>query len=532
MAESAQYDAEVIRQALPGLLPAFLQSKRWFAGKSEKIASIGIEDSFSLPAGFIFLIAVAFESSRSQRYALPLAARSSESAVINDPARMIIPASAGRPACALSDALDDSRFAMALLDSIRSGSLVNGENGALAASATNWLKDFADSRSAGWLSQLQPSVMRVEQSNTSVNYGGALMLKFFRRPEEGVNLDFETGRFLTEKAHFAHTPPVAGHIEYRRPGRPPATLALLQGFVKNQGDAWSYTLRSLDQYFSRASANELVVEPPAAPLLSLAASEPPRSAREIIGEYLDSAALLGQRTAELHLALAHDPSDPEFAPEPFASQDRESLSTAMVALAGQSIELLESRLDFLPDLSRHKAKRVLEKRAALLGHCKEIARRPMTAARARIHGDYHLGQVLYTGTDFVIIDFEGEPERPLSARRLKQSPLRDVAGMLRSFSYAAGAALLSLGGDAADSPVEESSLRRLARFWTRWVKARYLRSYLETSRGAAFVPTDPAGLDLLLRLFVMDKALYEIIYELRNRPDWVSIPLDGVLDAL
>lgn len=527
MVEQPQYNARVVGQALPGLLPAFLQSQRWFAGKSETLASIEIDDFFDFPAGFLFLIAVRFASGNLQRYALPLMASPDEGAAqaaIADPARMVIPASAVRPVCVLSDALADPRFAMALLGGIRAGSIVNGREGALAALATGWLSG------AGALDRLQPSVMRVEQSNTSVDYGGALMLKFFRRPEEGVNLDFETGKFLTEKAHFAHTPPVAGHIEYRRPGRPPATLAVLQGFVKNQGDAWSYTLRSLDQYFSRASAAGLSAEPPEAPPLDLAAQVPPRPAREFIGDYLDSAALLGQRTAELHRALAHDASDADFAPEPFSRQDRENLSSSLLALAGQSLDLLEARLEFLPETLSSMARRVLDQRSILLGRCMEIARRPVTAARTRVHGDYHLGQVLYTGTDFVIIDFEGEPERPLSARRLKQSPLRDVAGMLRSFHYAAGAALLRRSAGTQAS--EESVLRRLARYWTRWVEARYLRSYLETARGAAFVPQDPAGLDLLLRLFVMDKALYEIIYELRNRPDWVSIPLAGVLDAL
>ncbi|HEV2416180.1 MAG TPA: putative maltokinase [Terriglobia bacterium] len=525
---------EHIVRALPQALPAFLQSKRWFAGKAETLHSIQIEDSFRMATAYFFLVKVRYASGNTQQYALPLVASSLPEAsptASGDSPQIVIPSGSGFRGCVLSDALEDPAFATSLLDCIREQVSVRGGEGELAASSTNM---FARLGSSSKLTELKPAVMRVEQSNTSINYGGKLMLKFFRRPEEGVNLDFEIGRFLTEKAGFAHTPPVAGCVEYSRPGRPAMTLAVLQGFVENKGDAWKYTLPKLDEYFERNAASSERCENDWAvtgSLLELAAAEPPSFAREAIGDYLDSATLLGQRTAELHLALSQDHSDHDFAPEPLSRRDCEDLSAATLALAHNSFHLLEARLEFLPLPAREKALRVIELKGRLFDRCREILAHVIKAERTRVHGDYHLGQVLYTGTDFVIIDFEGEPERPLSQRRAKQSPLRDVAGMLRSFHYAASSALLRRTSDAAAAPVRPALLDALGRFWRRWVSAQFLRTYLRIAETAGLVPQDREHLKLLLDLFLLDKTVYEIIYELRNRPGWVSIPLDGILDA-
>lgn len=527
---------EHIVRALPQALPAFLQSKRWFAGKAETLHSIEIEDSFRMAAAYFFLVKVRYASGNTQRYALPLVAASlpeATPAASGDSPQIVIPAANGFRGCVLSDALEDPAFATSLLDFIREQVSVRGGEGELAASSTRMFARLSGSSPAK-PAELKPAVMRVEQSNTSINYGGKLMLKFFRRPEEGVNLDFEIGRFLTEKAGFAHTPPVAGCVEYSHPGRPAMTLAVLQGFVENKGDAWKYTLQKLDEYFERNAAssgrskNDWAV---AGSLLELASAEPPSFAREAIGDYLDSATLLGRRTAELHLALSQDRSDDAFAPEPFSRRDCEDLSAATLALANNSFHLLEERLEFLPLPAREKALRVIELKGRLFDRCREILAHVIKAERTRVHGDYHLGQVLFTGADFVIIDFEGEPERPLSQRRAKQSPLRDVAGMLRSFHYAASSALLRRTSDAAAAPVRPAVLDALGCFWRRWVSAQFLRTYLKTAETAGLVPQDHEHLKLLLDLFLLDKTVYEIIYELRNRPGWVSIPLDGILDA-
>ncbi|MGH9350934.1 MAG: putative maltokinase [Terriglobia bacterium] len=526
---------EHLRRALPQVLPAFLQSRRWFAGKAETFRSIEIEDSFRMTGAYLFLVKVQYASGNTQRYALPLKSAplpDASHASSGDAPQLVVNSGGGFRGCVLSDALEDRLFAQFLLACIRERVSVRGDAGELVAAPTRALAKLTNTP----LDALKPSLMKVEQSNTSINYGGKLMLKFFRRPEEGINLDFETGRFLTEKAGFTHTPPVAGSIEYRRAGRPAMMLAVLQGFIENKGDAWKYTLQNLDAYFERNTAsagrseNDWAV--PASPL-ELTAAEPPPFVKEAIGSYLDSAALLGQRTAELHLALAGDRSDQNFAPEPFSNRDCEALSAATVRLADQALRLLEERLEFIPLSARDQALRVLSLKGRLFDRCREILSRPVKAERTRVHGDYHLGQVLYTGTDFVIIDFEGEPERPLSERRSKQSPLRDVAGMLRSFHYAASSALLRRTPDAADSaaPDRPALLDALGRFWRLWVSAQFLRAYLKTAGNAGFVPQDREQLKLLLDVFLIDKAVYEVVYELRNRPSWITIPLDGILDV-
>ncbi|MGH9378894.1 MAG: phosphotransferase, partial [Terriglobia bacterium] len=379
----------------------------------------------------------------------------------------------------------------------------------------------------------EPSVMRVEQSNTSVKFGNQLILKFFRRVEEGVNLDVETGVFLAGHAHFEHTPAVAGSIEIRREAKLPLTLAILQGFVQNQGDAWKYTLQALDEYFARTES----LRPPGAgdgmpskSLIHMVAEEAPSRTRELIGPYLSSAALLGRRTAEMHVALSSYSLDPRFAPEPFSPDDRASACDSMEQLAAQAFQLLEERLDFLEPSTREKGQRVLPRKQEIVSRFRQLLSLPITVQRTRLHGDYHLGQVLFTGTDFVIIDFEGEPERPLAARRAKRSPLRDVAGMLRSFHYAASTAL-ERSRDLPGQPVP-SNQYLWAQYWKLWVSAQFMRGYLAAAGNAGFVPQGGDELRALLDIFLLEKAVYEVIYELKNRPAWVAIPLDGILELL
>ena len=282
--------------------------------------------------------------------------------------------------------------------------------------------------------------MRAEQSNTSVLYGERLVLKVFRRLSEGVNPDLEVGRFLTERAGFSHIPAVAGALEYRVGRREPMTLGILQAFVANEGDAWHFTLDQLESYYERALCTEGGGAGFRGSLLELIEEEPPPPLFEM-GIHLELARLLGQRTAELHLALAHDPEDPDFAPEPFTTLYQRSLYESMRTSATRNLELLRGQIGEVPEPAASEARRLLEREEELLEAFRSIVGSRLGGMRIRVHGDYHLGQVLYTGNDFVIIDFEGEPARPLTERRLKRSPLRDVAGMLRSFDYVAQTAL-------------------------------------------------------------------------------------------
>jgi maltose alpha-D-glucosyltransferase/alpha-amylase len=365
-----------------------------------------------------------------------------------------------------------------------------------------------------------------------VIYGDRLILKMFRRVQEGVNPDLEIGRFLTEDTSFSHIPPLAGAFEYRRIKGEPITLGVLQGLVPNQGDAWRFTLDSLERYFAQVltrQQGELESLTPAdSQLLDLLETEIPPLAQEAIGSYLESARLLGQRTGELHVALASVAKNPAFSPEPFTAFNRRSLYQSMRTVADQALTLLGNRLRNLPQEVRVDAEKVLSLEKDIFKRLQLIADKKITGMRIRCHGDYHLGQVLFTGKDFVIIDFEGEPARPISQRRLKGSPLRDVAGMLRSFHYAT---VSRLRGEGL-RPEDISNVEPWARLWHEWVSVTFLKAYLEATGQAGFLPRSKDELKILLDVHLLEKAAYELAYELNNRPDWVNVPLQGILELM
>ena len=254
---------------------------------------------------------------------------------------------------------------------------------------------------------LEPALMRAEQTNTSIVYGQQLVLKFFRRVQEGTNPDLEIGRVLTARANVAHTPPVAGALTIEREQAEPITLAIMHGYVPNQGDAWSYTLGAIDQYFERVLARRnAITAPPPTALLAFADQEVPAAMADTLGGYLESARLLGQRTAELHRALAAVP-EPAFAPEPFTTLYQRSVYQSMRARARQTLDVLRSRRRAIPERARTDAERVAAADTDIDRRLRAILARRLNASLIRTHGDFHQGQVLHTGKDFVIIDFEG-----------------------------------------------------------------------------------------------------------------------------
>ena len=257
-------------------------------------------------------------------------------------------------------------------------------------------------------------------------------------------------------------------------------------------------------------------------------------AHELVGSYMEKARLLGQRTAELHLALASESQDPSFVPEPFSVLYQRSIYQTMRNVASQAFQLLRKNLRTLPEPVRGLGSEVLGLEGEVTQRLRCVIERKVIAMRTRIHGDYHLGQVLNTGKDFVIIDFEGEPSRSISDRRIKRSPLRDVACMLRSFHYASFMALFkqTVGGVQGAQPDDISALEPWARRWYSWVSSAFLKSYMELAGSAAFVPRSIEDIDVLVRAYLLEKALYEVTYELNNRPDWVRVPLHAIPQLL
>jgi maltose alpha-D-glucosyltransferase / alpha-amylase len=329
-------------------------------------------------------------------------------------------------------------------------------------------------------------------------------------------------------------PPLGAYLEYLNETGASTALAIMQGYIANQGDAWQFTLRALAEYYGRVPrlGSLGATEVAHASLLALSAQVMPDEAVQRIGPYLEAAALLGRRTAELHLALASAPEDLDFAPQPFSEADRQAFMNSAVRLLTANFELLRRLKDGMPDHARQEADRVLTFEEVARRIFQRLSGLSSSAMVTRIHGDYHLGQILFTGSDFVIIDFEGEPARPLAERRKKRSPLQDVAGMLRSFHYAAYAPLLQQDSGKKLSEEELQALGDWARYWQRWVSAIFLKTYLDVAGNSDFIPKDREELALLLDLYLLDKAVYELGYELNNRPTWVRIPLDGISQLL
>jgi maltose alpha-D-glucosyltransferase / alpha-amylase len=339
---------------------------------------------------------------------------------------------------------------------------------------------------------------------------------------------------LTER-DFPHAPPLVGTLEYH-PGRgEPTTLAVLHGFIPNQGDAWPHALAAVRGYYERVQAVPSVPTPPepnAHTLLELAEYDLQPPVEELVGPFLGFVRLLGRRTAELHGALAADEVDPAFAPEPLSPFAQRSLYQAMRGLTGRVFRALRYELPSLPEPLQQEAKELLEREEQLLVGFHQLVRRRLVATAIRCHGDYHLGQVLITGDDIAIIDFEGEPSCPLAERRLKRPPLRDVASMLRSLAYAADAGRGEQTEDRMErSEVVRADLETSARNWYLSTSAAFLREYLDAV-DPRLIPPSREDLAVLLDVFLLEKAVYQLGHELRARPAWVGIPLRGLRHLL
>jgi maltose alpha-D-glucosyltransferase/alpha-amylase len=513
------------RDAIDRALKAYLPARRWFGSKARTIASVTVREAVQLPNdGRLAILDVEFNEGEPQTYQLPLGIANVRRE--QDQARNVPVIARLREGAVLYEPIQEEPFATALLDTIGRKKQLKGKHGVIAGTPTRAFKELRGTE------KLETHVLGVEQSNTAIIYGQQLFLKLFRRLESGINTDVEITRFLNEETNFRHTPRVAGTLEYRdERSKTPTTAGILQGFTPNSGDAWSYTLDSIGRYYDRLlsdpnAADRIARSVPVDGIFALSQKPLPEVVAEI-GSYVADAELLGQRTAELHLALASRDDIPAFAPERFTPHYQRSIYQSMRTQIVQTLQIVRRRAKERPEFAE-----LLTREESLHQAVRAVLETKIEAQRIRVHGDYHLGQVLYTGNDFVIIDFEGEPARPLSERRLKRSALRDVAGMLRSFHYAPYAVLF---GTAPGSYVRAEDLGRLetgARFWHQWVSAAFLRAYLTHSAKGRHLPSDIEGVETLLNAYLIEKALYEIVYELNNRPDWVKIPLRGLLDLV
>jgi maltose alpha-D-glucosyltransferase/alpha-amylase len=530
------------RQALEELLPGYLRSCRWFAGRDRQVEAAMILETVPIPydstLAHITLVQVEYTEGDSETYVVPLAFATGgrrEAVEAQLPHAVIARLRLNGQASAendsqegvLFDTLGEKAFSLALLETIgrrRRFKRADGEVLGVPLPAFRRLRGPEDELPA-------PTLLKVEQSNTALVFGDRFFLKFFRRVEEGTNPELEVEQFLAEKTSFSHSPPPAGVLEYRRSWGQSITLAVLEGFVPNEGEAWRFTLDTLGSYYDRALAGQVKLEDlpsPAGHFLDLGKAELPQPVQEFIGPYLETTRLLGLRTAEFHLAMASAADDPAFAPEPFTPLDQRSLYQTLRTRTLKALEGLRKRLPDLQETVRSEAERVLAVEGTLLQRLHGLLDRKIAAMKIRCHGNYHLGQVLHTGRDFVLIDFDGDVTRPISGRRRKHLPLADVAGMLRSFHYAAVSALRR-GSIRADDVV---GLLPWALFWQKWVSAGFLKAYREQTAGSAVLPADDTDWRLLLDFALLRRIGRELPHELANHPERVTVPLQGILQFL
>jgi maltose alpha-D-glucosyltransferase / alpha-amylase len=511
------------------LLLPFLQHQRWFGGKARAVRSARFVDWGLLRRGpqplFLTIVEVEYQDGARDSYFLPLAISAAADAkgVEERAPQAVLARVTGARKGILFDAWLDDRFARTLLEVMDGQQESATRRGHIRAVQT---AAYAGHRGHG---DLPVSRMSAEQSNTSLVYGDRLILKLFRRLQPGINPDFEIGRQLTERVGYPRVPAVVGAFEYQVPAEEPLTIAMMQQLVESQADGWRHATDEVGQFYDQIEGRTLPSVPVPETFGEMAEAAPPRGVQDVMRGYLGTAETLGRRTAEMHLALASDTTSAAFAPEPFTKDDLTAITMDATAQAHKAIGALDSKFDKLPGDVAARSRELLHSRDRLLESIKTAPALEFTAAKIRVHGDYHLGQVLWAEGDFYILDFEGEPARPIAQRREKQSPMKDVAGMVRSFSYAAYAGLFA---HTASRPVEFAKLEPWAKLWQTWTTATFLRAYFQTTAGALFIPADPTHRNMLLQLFVVDKALYELNYELNNRPDWVRIPLWGILGIL
>ncbi|MEX2380947.1 MAG: maltose alpha-D-glucosyltransferase [Opitutales bacterium] len=525
------------KNELEAILPDYVQERRWFGGKTKPIKSISITDSIPIPLkpgqAFITLIRIDYVQGESDTYLLPLAFTAGATPeTFGRPQWMIASLNIAKKKQTgiLHDGIASVGFNTAVLDAVSRRRTFTGDRGQITTSRTPVLKRI-QSESEG---DLEPSVGKAEQSNSGVIYGQRLILKLFRRLDKGINPDLEIGRFLTEKG-FPNIAPVAGALEYKGKKGPAMSLGFFSKFISGGKDAWEYTLDEVARYYERIQS--LLVESPLVPSPLLPLSEftekgLPAAATETIGSYLETARLLGERTAELHRALASDSENKDFAPEPFTPFYQRSLYQSMRNLFVQNLELLRRMRETLPEAVQGDADKVISLEGEILNRFRLLTKKTIRTVRIRCHGDFHLGQVLYTGKDFIILDFEGEPARSLSERRIKRPPMRDVGGMIRSFQYAAHTGLAQ--HKEAGSITEENlpKFKPWAHYWEHCISAAFLGAYVQATEGTQLIPTDKEEFKVLLEASLIEKAVYELSYELNNRPAWAHIPLRGILELV
>ncbi|NJM97698.1 MAG: maltose alpha-D-glucosyltransferase [Phormidesmis sp. RL_2_1] len=537
------------RGALEDVLDAYLARRQWLGVQLEKVRSTALTECMAIPDSdtYMLCLRVEYRQGDPKTYLLFVSYAFGESAahLLNESSSMVLArlqlsGAEEDEVGVLYDAIADKDFLKTLLETTIYSGTFEGINGKLVATS------LIPAAEANMPSDSRP--LKGQFTNNSVIYADdelrshtSLILKLFRTVDAGINPDLEIRQFLKKHQQFNNFNVIVGYLDYRRTDADAATIGVLQTYIPEAQNTWEYTLDNIRNYFEQVvvESAEMTEEPPILqPVMALQAefdqdSETKRVAAHLMGTYLPNMKLLGQRTAEFHIALCADPTDSAFAPEPFSTFYQRSIYQYNRNQTGQVFRRIK---DDLNSPSGHLnadlqplARTLLSYQDIYLERFHQILDCEITAMRTRYHGDYHLGQVLYTGKDFVLIDFEGEDNRTVSERRIKRSPLQDVAYMLQSIHYA----VINGFQNEVDSGLirleQSDHIQQWAQFWEQWVSAAFLSAYLDTARAANFLPKTQQELQILLDNYLLSKAIHDVGYKLAHRSPEIDVPMRRLL---
>jgi maltose alpha-D-glucosyltransferase/alpha-amylase len=514
------------------VLPSYLMKMRWFGGKARGILNIKATNICKLPTEeqdtALLLIEVSYKSGLPETYQLPVTyAKDKNAHKVREshPNAILCELKIGEEDAVLYDAYYNIDLQKRIFKNVVGSERVE------CSSSTEVIFYGSKKLSSNLKNdeEIHAKILSAEQSNTSITYDNTYFLKLYRKIDTSINPDVEIAKYLTEETDFTHTPAFMGSLELHTP-KGTLMLGMMQEMVQNSTDGWSYMLDKLGSYNEKILSNDKLLD--TTPIKSGTLTTPvayeylPENLQELLDVTVaERASMLGTRTAEMHLALSANTDRTDFKPEEFSLHYQRSLFSSFQSLVRTSYHSLEHNMHVIPDHLKKDAEYVLSIKNEVLEQFRRIYSKKFDTIKTRTHGDYHLGQTLFTGNDIMILDFEGEPSRSYSERRLKKSPLRDVAGMLRSFHYAACSSLLQHRSLSTDDILK---LTPFAEQWSHYMSGFFMMAYLQTAGDSPIVPANKEELEIILQTYILEKAIYELYYELNNRPDWAIIPLRGI----
>ena len=508
------------------ILPAYLSKTSWFEGKERILHSVIISNYATLPLHenviMFLLFDVIYASSLPDKYQLPVIILKGEAAKTyaeNFPAGVI---------CKINNAGSQNFLCDAFYTSVLHHEILKRMAGSLplTASATE-IRFIANEEVKKYFDEhkeIRSRVLPVDDNNTSIGYDNMFFLKMYRHVDVGINPDVEMTRFLTEQVNFKQVPALYGTIQWKS-AKDSIVLGMMQTLAEYHGNGRTYMLERLNNYHDRIVARETHPELEMKGTLTdpVSFESLPEELKEFVGGTVsEGARLIGVRTGEMHMALSSRSDISQFAPENFSLHYQRSLYSGMQSLVRVAFSNHIGNIENLAPAYRREIEYVLSKKDEVLKTMKKIYSKKLDVSKIRIHGNYDLKQVVFTGKDLALLDFLGDPVRAYSERRLKRSPLRDIAGMIRSIHYVAYEGLLLKN---ASNQQELRKLEPFAAFWIHYVSGLFMRSYLDTVRGSSFIPKEPGDLKIMLDTYLLEKAVYSLNYELRRRPQWAIVPV-------